>query len=282
MVVALMALASSWASAAEVGVTPAWMDVDLTPGQVKAFRLSVVNDGSRPLVFEPSIVDVVLNEGTNEVAYQPDPTALWAIGPYLTVTPRIISVPPGETRQIQVRMLVPEDDSTRGGRYGAIKLRTVQRDEDGQRTAANIGMQFTVPILVDVGSDFERGLTLDRTTVQPTPAGTLADIKLAITNTGASHEKPVVMLALQDSEGTVLVTHRQASERYFLPGQTRELPMRWIVDVPPGHYDLVGVVRSGTVTVPFQSELDVLPASASTASGAGTSAGALPPAAEQE
>ena len=252
---ALLLWLASCALAMDVGVSPAWIDARIPPGAQRDFEVTVVNNGSRAYAFEANLVDIILDPNTNDVIYRVDPTVTWSAESYVEVTPRVIALEPNSTVKLTLTVTAPSEPEMVGGRYSALRVRTLSRDpEPGAQ--ARLGLQFTVPLLFTIGRGESHSIEVSAPPATA-PQGAPVEVEVEVSNLGQTHERPVVLLALRDPEGNVASTHQLRSERFILPGQTRVIPVRWDPALPMGDYEVIGAVRYGSDSIPVASSLSI-------------------------
>lgn len=249
-------LFGSVANGADVAVSPAWVDGTVIPGRANAFHIGVINSGAGEMTFEAILTDVWYDDETMEAIWPPAGSTPQSSAAFADIFPMRMTVAGGESGAFTVTLRPPEDFV--GGMYGAVYIHSITPNTDLNSTRMATGLAFRVPMLLNSTTGIVSDLRIVDLVSTPPDALGVGQITATITNEGNGHVRPTIQGVLRNESGGVIGTMEGVTDKYFLPGQTRDVSFDWTATLVPADYEWVGAVRYGLGGVlPFAAPLSV-------------------------
>ncbi len=257
MLTVLLLLASQFAAASSVGVSPTWVDATMPAGRAGSFSVTVQNFSPTPMAFETRVDDFWYNPDTMKGEFPPSGTTPLSLSGQVSVFPPRLIVPAGSTADFSI--MVEPSEAWTGSKFASLTVSSVPYDNEPTGTRMRNRLAFKVPVMLQSTGESTYGLTVDEMTASPPDGSSPATASFTLTNTGDTHMRPRVVAALQAPESGDIVASLDARAPYFLlPGQRGSFPLEWSFDVPEGTYTIVGAVRFGdSGAIPFSTSLVV-------------------------
>lgn len=237
------------ALAIDIGVTPAVIDAQVTPGAAGRVSLTVTNYDQTPLVMHAYAWDygvgpVDAKTGDSTVSWYPPGTQAHGAGTWLAVIPDEFTVQPQSSEALSIVVSPPADAV--GGRYAMVFLEDGPKPDPEGGSAALLAGRLGVKVLLRVGTDGTRDLELRDLTVRPATDTLPLRVDLRLENTGSLHVVPVAKGVLRAADGSIAGRLEGESSWAFLPGQIGHLELIYPAGLPPGSYQLAGTVTYGS------------------------------------
>jgi len=105
-----------------VAIPPRVENLTADPGEVVTKTIKLKNQGDNEMVVAAQIVDFIVNNNQGRPLFLTKEDNLnnrWAMSEWTTVSPSQFVLKPGETKEMDLIIIVPED-ATAGGHYVAI------------------------------------------------------------------------------------------------------------------------------------------------------------------
>jgi len=206
-------------------LSPAVVTLRGTYGQSTTQRVAMTNGTSQPFVCDVVAQDVIVRDGRRQ--YSPAGQSAGSIAATAVISPRSLTVRPGETGFVTVTLTIPQETNGRAvvlffhGRNKLIR--------NGVPMLASLGSLMTFALSSDVS------LTADAMRVRPPTATATASFAETCTNSG---REPLVargVVAILDSRGA-LAGKSVIEPKRLLPGERMELRSDYPGDLAPGRY----------------------------------------------
>jgi hypothetical protein len=174
---------------------------------------------------------------------------------WLTDIPATVTVPPGSTANVVVRVVVPNDSTLRGTYWSAILVETVDNAEpelksatDAKRNSLGISMRvrYAVQIATHVGDaatsklDFSAVRSMVDSLGQPV-------LELEVQNPGERGLRPMMTIELYDAAGQI-VSRQQQQRGLLYPGDRFQQRFRFD-GLKPGEYTALVLADAGGTEV---------------------------------
>jgi hypothetical protein len=185
-------------------VSPALIELEADPGAKGEQPITVENNG-----------DETMTVGTAVETYK-QAADEWSAVEWLRAEPESFTLEPGEVRQIDVQIDVP-DGLNSGGRYAMVTFTTGggQTEGNGASIAGKIGVAFLMT--VDGKGKVERGVDLDHFAPVLEPDGRIGFSAL-LKNEGNVHANPVGVVSILDAHDEPFGSLEVVQSTALLPG----------------------------------------------------------------
>lgn len=108
-----------------ISVSPAHFYLNLKPGEVKTYKISVKNDTEKIEKFKVNKFDFNMN-GRGKSSFLPSGTGKYSLSKWLNISPTFIEVKPGEKKEVKFTVSVPNDSS---GQKSAWNIIMIEQEE---------------------------------------------------------------------------------------------------------------------------------------------------------
>ena len=214
-----------------LSVSPTLAEFTADPGGSIVQPITLVNEGSEKINLVVSLKD--LFDGRQDLSATD----------WFEVSPDKLEIPPGEQKEVAVRIVVPKDASA-GGHYVAVVFQTGVGAEGGQTGfisgGAGVGARIESVFLMTVKSKSEeQALVLASRVEKVVPIARAKDtlgFRVEIFNAGNVHFYPKGEIEVYEESGNVVgkVTLPETPPVY--PGTSRSFEFAGTVTVPVGDY----------------------------------------------
>jgi hypothetical protein len=227
-------------------LSPAVVMLRGTYGQSTTQRVAMTNGTSQPFSCDVVVEDVIVRDGRRQFAAAGATTG--SIAATAVVSPRSLTIRPGETAFVTVTVTIPQETN---GRAVVVLLRgKTSIVRNSVPMLPSLGTLMTVALSNDVA------LTTAAMRVSPPTATATASVAQTCTNSG---REPLVargVMAILDSRGA-LVGKSVIEPKRLLPHETMELRSDYPGDLAPGHYRVMLTVGYEGQTLIRSAEMDV-------------------------
>ncbi|MBI4336596.1 MAG: hypothetical protein HY683_02030 [Chloroflexi bacterium] len=217
-------------------VTPSLLEFAADPGVSFVQKISVTNEGTERGHLFAGLAETV--------AGQPAISAVT----WLRVDPQEFDLEPGATREVTVRVTVPQDAQP-GGHYGSVVFSSapvaLAAGTGRFSGGTGVGARLAAPFLLTVRGP---GLSLQGDVTQVTPLAVGNDrlgFLVEVRNSGNVHLIPKGEVVLRDSQGTEVGRLTLPEGTPLLPGVTRTYQTRGAAQVSPGDYKAEAQLQIG-------------------------------------
>lgn len=226
-----------------LGVYPTTIDFNLAPGQSEAQVINLSNGSSEKVQFRIYLNDWVRDSLGGHVYYEPA-TIDRSCARWLTIDKNFIELQPGESTQLTVQMLVPQEEDARQMKWSMLFIETVEEnvkrnDENAQATVKNL-IRVGVHIYQTPPGVTEKSIRVADLKANPEIANAY---DLVCENTGDIMIECKAYLELADAAGEQ--TKLDYIEFPMFPGQKRYVTFELPKNMPDGEYSALGVLDAG-------------------------------------
>lgn len=108
-----------------ISVSPAHFHLNMKPGEVKTYSVTVKNDIDKPTQFKINIYDFNMN-GKGKSSFIAPRTGKYSLSKWMSISPTFIEVQPGEKKEVKFTVSVPD---TEEGRKAAWSILMVEQEK---------------------------------------------------------------------------------------------------------------------------------------------------------
>jgi hypothetical protein len=215
------------------------LQTSVAPGDAKTLAIDVSSADSDPAM------DIMVKvrglgqalDGTYQEVSDSEDTGSYSARSFITVSPEKFRLEPGNSREVEVRIDVP-DNVSEGGRYAIIYVRTMH-NSSGQ-VSIDQGIGIPVVVIIKDTEAAELSKTGNITDFGVAEAnGAAVNITAILKNTGNYHYKAQAIATLKNSSGIELdKSSTPLTASSILPGYSYEFSLS-LADskkLPPGNY----------------------------------------------
>lgn len=241
-----MLVATGFGAAQAIGLAPAQIVADFTPGVPFEQELSVANNGSNAVELHVQITDLWYNE-QNEKVFSAPGTSPRSAANWIQFVPEKFEVAAGQSQKMKAIITPPAD--ARGGYYAVLfveskPVATNKQTEDGKRVFTNM----RIGCLVLLTAKSSEAYDVNVADLKLVPPGENQGLKLtfSVDNESNTHIFPIARLAILNPAHK-LMGKAESEVKRFLPGQKDSMKVDWNGDLPAGDYTAVlSLVYGGT------------------------------------
>lgn len=108
-----------------ISVSPAHFHLNMKPGEVKTYKITIKNDTEKSEKFKVNTFDFNMN-GKGKSSFIPPGTGKYSLSKWLNVTPTFVEVAPGEKKEVKFTVSVPADST---GSKAAWNIIMIEQEE---------------------------------------------------------------------------------------------------------------------------------------------------------
>ncbi len=222
-------------------VTPPTEEVTVDPGGYKEGTIKIINDGPETQTLNVGTQDFIVSD-TNGTPNLIPPNSLskkYSATAWLGINPSVITVKPGERKELQYYLQVPSD-ARPGGHYAAV-IYTPTKALDVKGTGTAVQTQIGTLFLITVKGPIHEQATVSKFTTKGFSEYGPVTINTQITNMGDLHIKPAAYITVYNMFGKASYTIALDSHNIF-PEAARDFTNTFGKKFMFGHYkaQLVG------------------------------------------
>lgn len=227
-----------------LGVYPTTIDFKLAGGQSEAQAINLSNGSPNKVQFRVYLNDWIRDSTGGHIYYEPA-TIDRSCAKWLTIDKNFIELQPGESTQLTLQMLVPQDPAASGQmKWAMLFIETVEEnvtknDKNAQATVKNL-IRVGVHIYQTPPGLSEKSIKVLDLKPNPEIANTY---DLVCQNTGEMMIECKAYLELRNAAGEQ--TKLDFIEFPMFPGQKRYVTFELPKNMPDGKYSAMGVLDAG-------------------------------------
>ena len=215
-------------------------------GQSTTQRVSMTNGTSQLFVCDIVVQDVIVRDGKR--LFVSAGQSAGSIAATAVISPRSLSIRPGQTASVTVTVTIPQETS---GRAVVVLLRGKnQMMLKGVPMVASLGSLMTFALSNDVS------MATTAMRVTPPTATAMASVAQTCTNSGREPFVARGVVAILDSRGA-LVGKSVIEPKRLLPRETMELRSDYAGDLAPGRYRVMLTLGYEGQSLVRSAEMDV-------------------------
>ncbi|MCB9361474.1 MAG: DUF916 domain-containing protein [Flavobacteriales bacterium] len=108
-----------------ISVSPAHFHLNMKPGEVKTYKITIKNDTEKAEKFKVNTFDFNMN-GKGKSNFIPPGTGKYSLSKWLNVSPTFIEIAPGEKKEVKFTVNIPTDST---GNKAAWNIIMIEQEE---------------------------------------------------------------------------------------------------------------------------------------------------------
>jgi hypothetical protein len=213
-----------------IALPPRVEDLSAEPGEVVTRQIKIQNAGDAEMAIRPEVKDFIVQDKKGRPTFLNDEVTdhenRWAMSRWITVSPAQFTLKPGETKTLDLIIVVPEE-AIAGGHYAAVLYQpdssgAVGTDTSGSKITPSVAALVYLTVEGDINED-ARVTRLD--VPQFSEFGPI-DVETEITNFSDIHIKPKSAINVYNLFNQ-LSTRLDIEEQNIFPGQARVYNNTW-------------------------------------------------------
>ncbi len=125
-----------------ISVSPAHFHLNMKPGEVKTYKISVKNDTETAKKFKVNSYDFNMN-GKGKSSFIPAGEGKYSLSKWLNISPTFIEVLPGEKKEVKFTVSIPTDES---GNKAAWNIIMIEQEEPRTTLEPSLKSEGTVAL----------------------------------------------------------------------------------------------------------------------------------------
>jgi P pilus assembly chaperone PapD len=236
-------------------VTPSRLYFKVAPGGYKSQKIRVTNNGKKAETFKVSFANFTAhgNKGKTKVS-KPGEENKRGCAQWLSASPAFVEVQPGETKDIEILLQVPNTPDANTARW-AVAVVKLTKENTGQMAKGSnvVGMQiiqsfqFVIHIFQTPPAVTYKEATINYFYRDSLSTDSVINLKMEVKNTGDAIIDCAPYLDIVNKSTGEKITIKNKGFT-VLPGGVREIVFKLPKDIKKGEYDVLGVVDYGSDT----------------------------------
>jgi hypothetical protein len=223
-----------------LGASPASLEIALDRGKTAAQTILLFNQGKDSVTVNAYAWDW-WHEPGNPRKFSPPGTLPHSAAKWITFVPEKVVVAPGKGANVTVVVATPPD--AKAGNYAVAWFEAVP-DAQPNAKELRVGARIGVLVMTEVRGASKPAVTIDEMLISPPTAARPLKADIKVTNSGDVHLFPKGTLVLMDSKRK-LVGHVGFEKQRMLPGENRDVTLKFSGELKPGDYDAILTVDYG-------------------------------------
>jgi len=211
-----------------VAIPPRVQDLVADPGGVATQTIKLKNQGDNEMVISAQIIDFIVNNDEGRPMFLKGEKNLdnrWAMSDWTTISPNSFILRAGETKVMNLSVVVPED-ATPGGHYVAITYQPTNDAGSDEQTQAKIIPSVATLVYLIVSGDINENALVKRMDIPSFSEYGPIGINTEIKNLSDVHIKPQGAIRIHNWLNK-LATTLALDEKNIFPDQSRTFENTW-------------------------------------------------------
>lgn len=213
-----------------IALPPRVEDLSAAPGEVVTTQIKIKNAGSDEMVIRPEIKDFIVQNKQGRPTFLNEEVTehenRWAMSRWMTVSPAQFIVQPGETKVLDLIIVVPEDASAGGHYAGVIYQPDSETTAGGDTSGSKINPSVAALVYLTVEGDITEDARVTQLEIPKFSEFGPIDIETEITNFSDVHIKPKASINIYN-QFNQLKKHIELEEQNIFPNQARIYTNTW-------------------------------------------------------
>ncbi len=207
-------------------IPPRVEDLSADPGQTITKQIKVQNQGESELAINAEVIDFIVsnNEGTPLFLWNQEADNRWSLAEWLTVSPTRFVIKPGETKILDMLIVVP-DDALPGGHYAAVIYKPAESTAP-QESLAEVIPSVASLVYLSVNGEVNEEAYVRRLDIPRFSEYGPIKITAEIENLSDLHIKPQGVIKISNLFKKTLTTLKLDDKNIF-PGRSRVFENTW-------------------------------------------------------
>ncbi len=254
-------VAGLWAQSASV--SPSRVYYNAEPGQSQVRQLTITNNSDTPQNFTISFSDFASPGTDGKTELMESGESEFSASPWLSASPSLVELQPGESRDVDIILQVPDNPEARRVVWSSALVRLARErtaDPSLGEDAMGFGIMHTFQFVVHIFQT-PRSVTYRNARILAFEEGERGEegkrrIKIHVENTGDAIIDVAAYLELTNMR-TGESRRERARAFTTLPGHSRIIHFDLPDDLSPGLYSVLGVVDYGDRDAVIAAELEL-------------------------
>jgi len=210
----------------KLSAIPPRLEIEAQPGEALAKQIKVRNEGDSQVALEVKIQDFIVTdkEGT-PLPVEEEVSGRWAASRWISVSPRRFYLNPGETKILDLVVIVPEEAAP-GGHYAVVFYSPVTPLLEEEGTKGIVSPNVGTLVYVTVAGEIKENARVVRMKVPKFQEYGPVKIVTEIENLSDVHIQPLGVIRIYNWLGKLNTTLKLA-ERNIFPGNSRLYENEW-------------------------------------------------------
>jgi hypothetical protein len=236
------AIAGPVAARADImlGASPASLEMTLERGKTAAQTILLFNQGKDEVTVNAYAWDWWY-EKENPRKFAPPGTLPHSAAKWISFIPEKITIKPGKGANVTVVVSTPADASS--GNYAVAWFEALP-EANANAKELRVGARLGVLVLTEVKNATKPSVNIDQLNLSAPTATQPFKAEIKLTNTGDVHLFPKGTLVIMD-KNRKLVGHVGFEKQRLLPGEDREVTVKYGGDLRPGEYQIILTIDYG-------------------------------------
>jgi len=223
-----------------LGASPASLEMTLDRGKTSAQTILLFNQGKDPVTVTAYAWDWWHGEG-NGRKFAPPGSLPHSASKWISFVPEKVTVAPGKGANVTVVVATPPNAS--GGNYAVAWFEAIP-DANPKAKELRVGARLGVLIMTDVRGTSKPNINVDKLIISPPTASQPLKADIKISNAGDVHLFPKGTLVIMDRKRK-LAGHVGFEKQRMLPGEERNVTLKFGAELKPGEYEAILTVDYG-------------------------------------
>lgn len=223
-----------------IGASPASLELTLERGKTTAQPVLLFNQGKDPVTVTAYAWDWWHEKG-NSRKFGPPGTLPHSAAKWISFIPEKVTVEPGKGVNVTVVVATPKDAAA--GNYAVAWFEAIP-EANPKSKELRVGARLGVLVLTEVRGASKPGVSIDLLKISPPTASQPLKADVKLTNSGDVHLFPKGTLVLMDKNHK-LVGHIAFEKQRLLPGEDRDVTLKYGGDLKPGEYQGILTIDYG-------------------------------------
>lgn len=225
----------SAANAADIGLSPARLSLQVAPGGTVTGETTVFSTSSKPVTLMVSMGDWT-QASDGKLTFLPPGTADYSATPWATPSATSLVVPPNGKATLRISFQVPNDASLAGTYQSVVFVETQATPSAGKGTQFLTKQRLGLVAYVTIAGTATHGSKLSDMYLDG------HDLKVVLDNTGNTLMRASGKVELRDSAGKTVATI-PVSDVPVMRGSERDLALALPKDLAPGYYVALALIN---------------------------------------
>lgn len=245
---------SNYSYAISVSIDKPRLKIVSPPGSTKSEVISVFNKGNDTVEVETKLLDWFYDKDGN-VVFRPPGTLKLSCAEWIDISPKMLTIPPGENRQFSITLRVPDDAI--GGHNAIIFFKSApikDKEADIKGSSIRIVGEIGSAIYHEVEGRVNKIASIKSFNVSKPGRNKPLEVKYQIKNEGNASIKFKGIVSIVGKDGAMYGTAESQKEKGTLPGDLRDDAIKWFGSIPKGEYSVILTVDMGEDVPPIVEE----------------------------
>ncbi len=212
-----------------IALPPRVEDLSAEPGEVVTRQIKLMNAGDSELTIRPEVMDFVVQNNQGKPVFLNEEVSehenRWAMSQWITVSPTQFVLKPGETEQLDVIIVVPEN-AIAGGHYAGVIYRPDSSATVGGTSGSQVSPNVAALLYLTVEGDIAEDARVTKFDIPNFSEFGPINIETEITNFSDIHVKPQATINIYN-QFNQLKKHLKLEEHNIFPSQARVYTSTW-------------------------------------------------------